>query len=83
MVTREDLERLLDLVAGMHAAHTAFLLGMIDARVVDPDRMRAFLQALIDDLKPEERDGSYAFSLGQMIFAIEKKVIPPAPKILH
>jgi len=35
------------------------LLGLIDAKVVEPAKMRSFLQSLIDALKPEERNEAY------------------------
>ena len=77
-------EKLFDFANAVFATQTAILLGLIDAKVVDPKRMREFLQSLIDALKPEERNEAYGVCLYHVLSALETMTLPkPKPTTLN
>ena len=78
-------QQLLNLVSAVSAVQLAILAGMIRAGIVDPKQMRDWLQSLIDDLKPEEREQAYGVILKQAVIGIEKNALGqrPAPPSLH
>jgi hypothetical protein len=69
-------EKLFDFANAVLATQSAILLGLIDAKVVEPAKMRSFLQSLIDALKPEERNEAYGVCLYHVLSAIETMTLP-------
>ncbi|MPZ34841.1 MAG: hypothetical protein GEV13_28295 [Rhodospirillales bacterium] len=77
-------EQLFDFTNAVLATQSAILLGLINAKVVEADKMRAFLKSLIDDLKPEERKQAYGVCLYNVLSAIETMALPkPKPASLN
>jgi hypothetical protein len=73
-------QQLVNLSSAVLATQTAILAGLINAKLVDPRQMRDWLQSLIDDLKPEEREQAYGTCLKQVVLAIEKLALGERPK---
>ena len=69
-------ERLFDFANAVLATQSAILLGLIDAKVVEADKMRAFLKSLIDAMKPEERKEPYGVCLYSVLSALETMTLP-------
>jgi len=76
-------QQLVNLVSAVLATQTAILVGMINAKLIDPLQMRDWLQSLIDALKPEERDDAYGTCLKQVVLAIEKNALGERPTPPH
>ena len=77
-------QQLVDLSSAVLATQLAILAGMIKAGVVDAKAMRDWIQSLIDDLKPEERQKMYGVCLAQVIVALDRGAgTKPMPPKLH
>jgi hypothetical protein len=77
-------QQLFDFINAVLATQTAILLGMVDAKVVEPKPMRDFLQSLIDALNPEERKEAYGVCLHHVVSALESQALPrPKPIVLN
>jgi hypothetical protein len=69
-------EKLVEFTSGVLQTQIVILLGMIRAKLVDPVQMRDWIQSLIDDLEPRERQAAYGHCLQQVVFALEKNALP-------
>jgi hypothetical protein len=77
-------EQLFDFTNAVLATQSAILLGLIDAKVVEADKMRAFLKSLIDAMKPEERKEPYGVCLHNVLSVLETMTLPkPKPSSLN
>ncbi|KAF0103401.1 MAG: hypothetical protein FD144_1992 [Rhodospirillaceae bacterium] len=71
--------QLVELSSAVMQTQIVILAGLINQKVVDAVAMRDWIQACIDDLKPEERERAYGRCMRQVVFALEKNAIPRPP----
>jgi hypothetical protein len=60
-----------EMASSAHAVQIVILLGLVTAGVINAVPMRAWLQSLVDDLRPAERQQSYGRFLSQTITALD------------
>lgn len=68
-----------DWAIGLYAATLAMVNGMMDQGAIDRGKMIVFVENLLTDLKPEERESPYGVALEQALQCFEK--LQPLSKI--
>jgi hypothetical protein len=71
-VSRQELQ---DVASAATSMQVAILWGMINAGIVDRAKMRDWLHSVIESVKDEEKQQTFAFCLQKIVDSLDREML--------